>query len=131
MSDYPRGRQAIALLALRLMVGATLLFQGASCLSLWNSVAQLSFSIAALLGGTLLIAGFLTPVVAVLIALPSIAAVFLQTTLCKSTLFDTKLSAIFAAGVLLALSLLGPGALSIDARVFGRRRIIIPPRPPV
>jgi uncharacterized membrane protein YphA (DoxX/SURF4 family) len=95
------------------------------------SAAQLPLGISVLLGGILLIAGFLTPLVALLIALLSMATVFFQIPICKASLFDTKLSVIFAIGVLLALSLLGPGSLSIDARVFGRRRIIIPPRPPV
>jgi uncharacterized membrane protein YphA (DoxX/SURF4 family) len=108
------------------MVGVTLILQSSSCLS-----AQLPLGIAALLGGVLLIAGFLTPVVALLIALVSTATLVFHIPLCKATLFDTRLSVIFAIGVLLALSLLGPGSLSIDARVFGRRRVIIPPRPPV
>jgi uncharacterized membrane protein YphA (DoxX/SURF4 family) len=98
------------------MVGVTLILQSSSCLS-----AQLPLGIAALLGGVL----------ALLIALVSTATLVFHIPLCKATLFDTRLSVIFAIGVLLALSLLGPGSLSIDARVFGRRRVIIPPRPPV
>jgi hypothetical protein len=40
---------------------------------------------------------------------------------------DTRLVVVFAITMLLALILIGPGAFSIDARVFGRRVIIIPP----
>jgi uncharacterized membrane protein YphA (DoxX/SURF4 family) len=35
--------------------------------------------------------------------------------------------AVFALMIFLALALLGPGAFSIDARLFGRR-LIVPPR---
>ena len=43
-------------------------------------------------------------------------------------LFDEKLSAILAAIIAVAIVFLGPGAFSLDARLFGRREIIIPPR---
>jgi hypothetical protein len=71
-----------------------------------------------------LLAGFLTPVLAALVSagglwmlvggvpLPSLAS-----TLCAALL------ALSAA----AIVLLGPGAFSIDARLFGWREIIIPP----
>jgi hypothetical protein len=32
-----------------------------------------------------------------------------------------------AIGVVLAAALLGPGAISLDAYFFGRRKIVIPP----
>jgi hypothetical protein len=40
------------------------------------------------------------------------------------------LSAALVALIAAALVLLGPGALSLDARWFGRREIIIPPAAP-
>jgi uncharacterized membrane protein YphA (DoxX/SURF4 family) len=44
--------------------------------------------------------------------------------------FETKMMTILIGVVALAVVLLGPGALSIDARLFGRREIIIPRNPP-
>ena len=41
-------------------------------------------------------------------------------------LFDAKLSLIFAGIMTVAIVFLGPGAFSLDARLFGRREIIIP-----
>jgi hypothetical protein len=43
-------------------------------------------------------------------------------------LFDSKPALIFALTMLLAIIGAGPGRFSVDARVFGRREIIIPPR---
>ena len=42
-------------------------------------------------------------------------------------LFDTRLPTLFAVIMSAAIVLLGPGAVSLDARLFGRREIIIPP----
>ena len=131
LNAYPPGRQGIALLALRLLLGVTLLVQGILCLFLPAMGAEAPGGIAALIGGAFLTAGFLTPIIGVPIALTSVALAFLQMPACKENLFETKLPVVFAAGVLLAIFLLGPGAFSIDAWLFGRRRIIIPPRPPV
>lgn len=65
----------------------------------------------------LLIAGFLTPVVSIASGI-----------LCISTfwLLGSPANLIFSAMTLtpLALGFIGPGAFSIDARLFGRRTII-------
>jgi uncharacterized membrane protein YphA (DoxX/SURF4 family) len=42
-------------------------------------------------------------------------------------LFESKLSLIFGLTMLLSVAGIGPGAFSVDARVFGRREIILPP----
>ena len=44
----------------------------------------------------------------------------------EHSLIELKLSAIMLVIVAGAILLLGPGAFSIDARLFGRREIIIP-----
>lgn len=58
-----------------------------------------------------LVAGFMTPAVA------AVAAVI-------ALLYDAP----FVAATALALALLGPGAFSVDARLFGRREIVIDER---
>ena len=75
-----------------------------------------------LAAGGLLLAGFLTPIAACVVAvgislLPPASPNF----------FDSRSSLVFAMTILIAIAGLGPGAFSIDARVFGRREIIIPP----
>jgi hypothetical protein len=42
------------------------------------------------------------------------------------SLFDTRLATTLATSIAVAILCLGPGAFSIDARLFGRREIIIP-----
>ena len=63
-----------------------------------------------LLGAGCLLLGFVTPAMAVLIGLYSLAVAFNLDILVLST----------------AIALLGPGAFSVDARMFGRREILIP-----
>jgi putative oxidoreductase len=69
---------------------------------------------------TLLLVGFWTPVAGVLLALTEIFLAF-------SHSYDPWIHILL--GVLgAALAMLGPGAWSVDARLFGRKRIQIPQR---
>ena len=70
-----------------------------------------------LIGGMLLLAGFMTPVVAVVIGLVHLGAAFFH--------YGGGGELVVLAG---AVALLGPGAFSIDARLFGRREVFIPRR---
>jgi hypothetical protein len=47
---------------------------------------------------------------------------------CSGAIFDTPMSLVFGVTILLAIVGSGPGAYSLDARLFGRREIIIPKR---
>ncbi|HEY6330300.1 MAG TPA: hypothetical protein VI756_13255 [Blastocatellia bacterium] len=90
--------------------------------AVWTSIVGL----VAVLGGLLLIIGFLTPVAAILAGLGAIGIELLWGAAPLSGSggwLSTGLVVIMAASVVL----LGPGAFSIDARLFGRREIIIPP----
>ena len=66
--------------------------------------------------GCLLI-GFLTPIAAVIIGLGAIASL---------ALLDPSNAVVGLIVLAAAIALLGPGAFSVDARVFGRREIMIP-----
>jgi uncharacterized membrane protein YphA (DoxX/SURF4 family) len=77
--------------------------------------------------GALLWVGFLTPFVAVMVGLSATGIGFSLLPICTWTLFESYISVVFAVTILLAIIILGPGAFSVDARVFGRREIIIPP----
>ncbi|MEA2173493.1 MAG: hypothetical protein QOD00_1085 [Blastocatellia bacterium] len=78
------------------------------------------------LSGALLLLGLLTPAAAILLGLGSVAAAHLWFTATAQTLLDNPLSLIFVVTMSVAIVLLGPGAYSLDARLFGRREIIIP-----
>lgn len=82
--------------------------------------------LAIMVGASLLI-GFLTPFVSLLIGLGNISMALSWFPTPAQNLFDTGLSIIFAIAMNASIFLLGPGAFSIDARLFGRRKIIIPP----
>jgi uncharacterized membrane protein YphA (DoxX/SURF4 family) len=81
----------------------------------------------ALIAGALLLIGFLTPIVSLLVAAGAIGIGFSLLPVCSPNLFDTRIALIFGCTMLVAIVGLGPGAFSLDARVFGRREIIIPP----
>jgi uncharacterized membrane protein YphA (DoxX/SURF4 family) len=119
----------VGLLLLRAAVGIAFLVQGGSYLSGHGSVA-VGASITGLLGvvaGVALLIGFLTPVAAVLAGLGVIGIGLSLLPLSSPNLFDTRLPDIFATVMTAAIVFLGPGAFSVDSRLFGRREIIIPP----
>jgi uncharacterized membrane protein YphA (DoxX/SURF4 family) len=76
--------------------------------------------------GALLLAGFLTPMVGVAVAVGSIGIGLSLLPASIPTLFDSKLEIVFAVTMLIGIIVLGPGAFSLDARLFGRREVIIP-----
>jgi uncharacterized membrane protein YphA (DoxX/SURF4 family) len=68
-----------------------------------------------------LLVGLMTPVMAIVVTFGAAA-------LAVSGLFHFSVGLIVLA---IAVALLGPGAFSLDARMFGRREILLPnPRPP-
>jgi putative oxidoreductase len=85
----------------------------------FDSTAAFAQQAIALVGGILLIAGLWTPVMGTLIALDELS-IALST---HSTIRPDACIYVFVAGVAVSLSMLGPGAWSIDARLFGRKRI--------
>ena len=80
-----------------------------------------------LASGTLLLIGFLTPIADTLIGIGCIGFWLSWFPSSTATIFDTRLSLVLAMCMTVAIILLGPGAFSLDARLFGRREIIIPP----
>jgi putative oxidoreductase len=69
-------------------------------------------------GGIFLLAGLWTPVVGGLIAMDELWIAFLL----NSSQPDSHLIHIFLAVLTAGVAMLGPGAWSIDARLFGRKR---------
>ena len=120
-STFAGGAPGIALLLMRLVVGTVVLWRAGPGLSAGPSLhmaASASLAVAAIL----LIAGLWTPVAGAVIA--GITIFEIVTT---GELLNGRLLAATIAG---ALTMLGPGRLSIDARLFGWKRIEAPPRPP-
>ena len=86
------------------------------------------------ISGGFLLAGLMTPVVASLVAAVGIGIALSLIPLPPLAVFDGYLAIIHLIVLSIAIALLGPGAFSLDARMFGRREIPIPssqdlPRP--
>lgn len=79
--------------------------------------------------GAGLLIGLFTPVAAAVAGLGAVGVGFSFLPAPAPNLFDSTLSAILVGTVTAAIVFLGPGAFSLDARLFGRREIIIPRRP--
>jgi uncharacterized membrane protein YphA (DoxX/SURF4 family) len=121
----------MALLLLRAVFGVALLMQGACYATETNaSPAAGILGAVTLAAGGLLFIGFLTPIAGVMAAMGAIGVAVSWLPGCTQNLFDSRLALAFGSAMLAAIIALGPGSLSIDARLFGRREIIIPPRVP-
>jgi uncharacterized membrane protein YphA (DoxX/SURF4 family) len=79
--------------------------------------------------GALLLIGLLTPAAGAIIGFYATGIALGWLPAPPSNLLDNKLAAIFLISMAIAIVTLGPGAFSVDARMFGRREIVIPPRP--
>ena len=131
-SSFPAGWPGAGLLLLRATVGATVLAQGIVTFTGNASLgARLGGLLATVIGLALLI-GFLTPFAGLLAALGNVCLVLSWLPLPISNLLDSWFATVFVVIMAVAIVFLGPGAFSLDARLFGRREIVIPStlRPP-
>jgi uncharacterized membrane protein YphA (DoxX/SURF4 family) len=116
------------LFLLRAVLGAAVASEGIFYFIRADAAITAWFSgLLALAAGGLLLAGFLTPIAAAVIGAGAVAVGLSLLPPASPNFFDSRSSLVFAVTILAAIAGLGPGAFSVDARVFGRREIIIPP----
>jgi hypothetical protein len=118
-STFAGGAPGIALLLMRLVVSAVVLWRAGPGLFSGpplDMAASASLALAALL----LIGGLWTPVAGAVVAVVAISEILRTGELLNGLLL--------AATIGCALTMLGPGRLSIDARLFGWKRIDAPVR---
>jgi uncharacterized membrane protein YphA (DoxX/SURF4 family) len=85
------------------------------------TLAAISMAIA----GLALLVGFLTPIASVLVFLGGVAIMLTCTPPVPLLLFYSRAAAFQFVVMSAVLVILGPGAISLDARLFGRRKVAI------
>lgn len=116
-SMFPNGWPGLALLLLRMAAGILLIYDGATALQLGPYLHTIILQSLAVGAGSLLLLGLWTPVAGVLVTCVEACLLLLGTAHLQSS--------ILLAAVGAALVALGPGSTSIDARLFGRKRLDI------
>jgi hypothetical protein len=120
LGTFPNRSAGLALLILRLAVAAALISSARLCPGPETDVLLALSRIAAVL----IVVGWYTP----LAAASGVAISLFTFWVCREPGVDAfGINALMIA-ILVAIGLLGAGAYSVDARLYGRRRLVIGPR---
>jgi uncharacterized membrane protein YphA (DoxX/SURF4 family) len=125
-SGFPTGYPGLALLLLRLVVGGAASSQAWLLITANHGVVSTSVIVVASLAfvtGLALIIGFMTPIASVLLSTGGLLLTVDWSISGHLPLFESGLARIEFIAISAALISLGPGALSLDARLYGRREI--------
>lgn len=112
---FPTGLVGSALLALRCSIATILLINAADT---WTRTASAAPVIVLIVGATALCLGLLTPCLAVASSTWEVGVLVL--------IGGDKFRIMTAVVGCVIVSILGPGAYSIDSRIFGRKLLEIP-----
>jgi hypothetical protein len=116
-SMFPTGGPGLALLLLRISVAATFAIEAVHHLG--ASSSYWLFAVVLLMSLSLSI-GWMTPILSVVVGVCTAV----------SLVINLRLELVLVTLILnsAALALLGPGGYSLDARMFGRRVVVVTPR---
>jgi len=114
---FPNGWPGRGLLLLRVVVVVILIHDGVAALIGVPQRESIVLQVIAAIVGVFLLVGLWTPIAGAIVALSE--------TWIANAGTDHPRGTILMATVGIALAILGPGALSLDARLFGRKRLDI------
>jgi len=119
-STFADGLPGGGILLLRLLAGGVLINCGIGATNAGAPTGLLALRILGGAAGLMILGGLWTPVVGVLAGVVEAWIAFTQP--------GTQPLAILLAGLGISLAMIGPGAWSIDAQLYGRKQIL-PPEP--
>ena len=128
-SMFPEGWPGVGLLLLRASGGMFLIAQGIALFTDRHQLGFLALTVVFVLIaiGVVLLIGFLTRRAALLAAIIGISCALSWSLVSSAGPLVTSTTAGLYIVISVAVICLGPGAFSLDARLFGRREIVIPP----
>jgi len=119
-STFAGSWPGIGLLLMRLVGGSALVVRAHSTLWSHSSISATIASICLASSGILLIPGLWTPIAGTLAATMAVGQIL--------TRAGDPSDLLLLGTIALSLALLGPGLWSVDARLFGWKRVEAPPR---
>jgi len=119
-STFADGLPGGGILLLRVLAGGALINRGVAAMSAGGPTGLAVAQIAGAGAGLLILGGLWTPVKRTLAGIGEAWIAFTQP--------GTQSLAIMLAGLGISLAMIGPGAWSIDAQLYGRKQIL-PPEP--
>ena len=114
-STFARGWPGVGLLLIRIASGGALIIDGLQRFHGDQMTSAVLFGLAAIGDGVLLLAGLWTPIAGCLVVAIVACGILFR--------HDPLYPGVLLAAMGAALALLGPGAVSFDARLFGWKRI--------
>ena len=125
-SSYPEGLPGLGLLLLRFVVAYTSFSLGWTVTPILSAASlALAMHLAGLLALLSVVLGLVAPLGCAVLLVELLLTLVLCPVLRSSTM-DHQLIFLNLGAMLVTLATSGPGAFSVDARLFGRREIIIP-----
>ena len=114
---FPNGWPGAGLLLLRIVCGVFVIAGGVTTIIAAPHTQTLLLQFIALAAALLLLAGLWTPIAGLLMVVVEVWFALSRT--------NSIASSVLLAAVGAALAALGPGSHSIDAKIYGRKRILI------
>jgi len=114
-STFARGWPGVGLLLIRIVAGVAFIQDGSQKLQGDHAIGTLLIGLTAIGDGALLLVGLWTPIAGCVVIAVTAWGGFV--------LHDPPYPSLLLATMGAALVLLGPGAVSVDARLFGWKRI--------